>query len=83
MAGALEHWQTDSLFWAEDMFATAHNLLAKYAPRYQGLDVDALLTTLQACNAAVQAGRVNKRKANTTSLIVLQLHQRPIKWTWL
>lgn len=79
MAGALEHWQTDSLFWAEDMFATAHNLLAQYAPRYQGLDVDALLTTLQACNAAVRRAREQAHGKHDVELprIVLQLHQTP------
>lgn len=74
IAGALEHWQTNSLFWAEDMFATAHNLLAKYAPRYQGLDIEALLTTLQACNAAARQAREQAHGKHNVELPTIQLH---------
>ncbi len=68
MAGALEHWETDSLFWAEDMFASAYNLLAKYAPRYQGLDVDALLNTLQEYNAAAKRAREQAQSKHAVAL---------------
>lgn len=77
MAGALEHWETDSLFWAEDMFATAHNLLAKYAPRYQGLDIDALLTTLQACNAAARRAREQAHDKHGVQLPPIVLRWNP------
>lgn len=57
MSGAYHHWDSESLFWAEDMFAAAHNLLAQYAPRYQGLDIDDLLQQLQQCNRVAQIAR--------------------------
>lgn len=57
MSGAYHHWETESLFWAEDMFASAHNMLAQYAPRYQGLDITSLLRDLQQCNRVAQIAR--------------------------
>lgn len=59
IAGAFQHCDSGSLFWAEDMFATAHNLLAPYAPRHMGLDVDKLLGDLQACNEAARRARTD------------------------
>lgn len=50
LAGAYQHWASGNAFWAEDLFASAHNLLEEYAPRYQGIDVEALLATIRACN---------------------------------
>src|SRR5690625_1374838 len=79
VAGALEHWETNSLFWAEDMFATAHNLLAKYAPKYQGLNIEALLPTLQACNAAARQAREQAHAQHNVELptVILELDRSP------
>lgn len=57
LSGACQHWESASLFWAEDLFATAHNLLAPYAPRHMGVDVEDLLAALRRWNAAVRAAR--------------------------
>lgn len=57
IAGAFQHWDAGSLFWAEDLFATAHNLLVRYAPRYMGLDVERVLADLQAWNQAARRAR--------------------------
>src|SRR5690554_3274669 len=51
LAGALEHWSEGNCFWAADLFASSHNLLTKYAPTHEGLDVDRLLDEIQECHA--------------------------------
>lgn len=50
LAGAFEHWRAGSYFWAEDLFASAHNLLESYAPMHEGLDVEQLLSQIRSCN---------------------------------
>lgn len=50
LAGAYQHWITGNAFWAEDLFASAHNLLERYAPHHKGLDVERLLEEIETCN---------------------------------
>jgi len=57
LAGAFVHWDEGSLFWAEDLFASAHNLLSEHAPECEGLDVDALLEQIRLCNQTVKEAR--------------------------
>lgn len=57
LAGAFQHWTTKNAFWAEDLFASAHNLLAKYAPRHEGIDVAALIEAVRRCHEVAQKAR--------------------------
>lgn len=57
LAGALQHWNEGNAFWAADLFASSHNLLAKYAPAHEGLDVDRLLHDIRACHAIAAKAR--------------------------
>lgn len=54
LAGALLHWNSGNAFWAADLFASSHNLLAKYAPEHQGLDVERLLEEIRECHAVAK-----------------------------
>lgn len=57
LAGAFEHWHDDSLFWAEDLFASAHNLLQSHEPVCDGMDVSTLLQCIRECHEQVQQAR--------------------------
>jgi len=57
LAGALQHWTDGNAFWAADLFASSHNLLADYAPAHEGLDVDRLLQEIRECHAAADEAR--------------------------
>lgn len=57
LAGAFQHWVTENAFWAEDLFASAYNLLAKYAPRHEGLDVATLIEQVRRCNEVARRAR--------------------------
>lgn len=49
LAAAFQHWNSGNAFWAVDLFASAHNLLEKYAPHCEGLDVERLLSDIKQC----------------------------------
>lgn len=49
MAGAFEHWEDESYFWAANLFRGAAQLLAAYRPTHAGLDIEALIRTLETC----------------------------------
>lgn len=59
LAGAYQHWATGNVFWAEDLFASAYNLLEKYAPRHEGLDVAALIEKVRRCNEVARKARAS------------------------
>lgn len=73
LAGALQHWNEGNAFWAADLFASSHNLLAKYAPAHQGLNIDRLLEEIRACHAiAVEAHQQGgERQLRTPRLVLL------------
>lgn len=58
LAGAFQHWASKNAFWAEDLFASAHNLLEKYAPRHEGLDVAALVEAIRRCHEVAKQARL-------------------------
>lgn len=58
LAGAFQHWTSKNAFWAEDLFASAHNLLEKYVPRHQGLDVAALIEAIRRCHEVAREARL-------------------------
>lgn len=57
LAGAFQHWEGGNAFWAEDLFASAYNLLAPYAPTHAGLDIAKLLTDIAECNRIAREAR--------------------------
>lgn len=57
LAGAFQHWEGGNAFWAEDLFASAYNLLAPYAPDHAGLDIEKLLAGIAECNRIARAAR--------------------------
>lgn len=63
MAGAHEHWEDESYFWAANLFRGAAQLLAAYAPRHGGLDIDQLVRTLETCADVADAQRNNRQEA--------------------
>lgn len=54
LAGALQHWTSGNAFWAVDLFASSHNLLEKYAPHCEGLNVERLLGDIKECYSVAQ-----------------------------
>lgn len=72
LAGAFQHWNSGNAFWAEDLLASAHNLLEKYAPRHQGLRVDRLIEEIRACHEVAQAAK-ESGQAGEMPRITLQL----------
>lgn len=67
LAGAFEHWHDGSLFWAEDLLASAHNLLEKHAPECEGLNVDALLRDIRACHRIAIEVRAETKEESGSS----------------
>lgn len=63
MAGAFEHWEDESYFWAANLFRGAARLLDGYRPRHAGLDIDELVRTLETCADVADAQR-NDRQGN-------------------
>jgi len=55
LAGAFQHASGGNPFWARDLLASSHNLLAKYAPVHRGLDVDDLCEKIRALHAVLEA----------------------------
>lgn len=49
LAGALDHWESESYYWAESLFRSAADLLRPYAPRHGGLDVEKLIRVVETC----------------------------------
>jgi len=49
VAGAYRHWEDGNLFGAASLFHSAARMLREFAPRYQGMAIDALLPQLEAC----------------------------------
>ncbi|MFS8524444.1 MAG: DUF309 domain-containing protein [Limnochordales bacterium] len=63
MAGAHQHWQEQSYYWAADLFRGAAQLLSAYAPRHGGLDINELVRTLQTCADVADAQRNDRQGA--------------------
>lgn len=63
MAGAFEHWEDASYFWAASLFRGAAQLLDAYRPSHAGLDIDALIRTLETCADVADTQR-NDRESN-------------------
>lgn len=73
LAGAFVHWHEGSLFWAEDLLASAHNLLAEFAPECDGLDVETLLADIRKCNSLVHRARTSNGDRTNTPLPAITL----------
>lgn len=57
LAGALQHWASGNAFWSVDLLASSHNLLEKYAPRNEGLDIERLLNDIKECYKVAQRAK--------------------------
>ncbi len=73
LAGAFDHLERGSLFWAEDLFASAYNLLAPYGPRHLGLEVAPLLEQVVAWHTAVAQARAERRPVAAPAAVQIQL----------
>lgn len=49
VAGAYRHWEDGNLFGAASLFYSAAQMLREFAPRHQGMEIDALLPQLEEC----------------------------------
>lgn len=76
LAGAFLHWRNGNAFWAEDLFASSYNLLSKYAPVHEGLDVKTLLDEIERCNMVARRAKESGRSGsfpNGTPMPVIRL----------
>lgn len=71
LAGALDHWQNESYYWAESLFRSSAELLRPYAPRYGGLDLEKLIPLVETC--ADVAAQQRKDRSTTYRLPPLVL----------
>ena len=73
LAGALDHLERGSLFWAEDLLASAYNILEPYAPRHLGLELSEALPHVVAWHEAVARARAAGARAVAASPPPLRL----------
>lgn len=75
LAGALDHWESESYYWAESLFRSSVDLLRPYAPRHGGLDLDRLIRTVETC--ADVAAQQRKDRSTAYRLPPLKLEVDP------
>lgn len=75
MAGAYQHWHNESYYWAANLFRGAAELLAPYAPRYAGMDVDGLTKSLLLCADVARAKRNDRAGSYTLPPIRLRAEE--------
>lgn len=74
LAGALNHWEDKSFYWAENLFRSSADLLKRYLPRHQGLDLQKLIPLIESCADVAEQQRKDRSHNYRLPPLQLQLH---------
>jgi len=75
LAGAFDHWESGSYYWAENLFRSAAELLRPFGPHHMGLNLEKLIPMIETCGDVAAQQRRDRDRAYKLPPLTLELEE--------